>query len=185
MFDRGQRGATLPDVMIGLAIFGVITVAAMSSVLTIARSSAEVSQDIDLRQDVERVASLVVADVAGSVYVAGDLSAGSYENELQLVIDQLTDERLVWALRDGSLVREQHLGGVVRSRTVMIESQATPAFDYLSASGDELDPEVEGGQRIADCATGVRVTIATDRDDDTASAVADAAIRARVPTVSC
>ncbi len=179
----GERGTTLPDVMIGLALFGVITVAAMSTVLAIARSSAEVTSDLTLRQDVERAASMAAADVAGAEFVAADLPAGDYGNELHLVIDQATDERIVWSVRSGVLVREERSGGVVDSGVTLVESDASPAFEYLGADGGTIDPEVHGGSVVASCAGGVRILLSVTRGDDTATADVDAAIRARRPSI--
>ncbi|MCP5029950.1 MAG: hypothetical protein GY929_27095, partial [Actinomycetia bacterium] len=73
-----ERGVSLPDVLIGLAIVGVLMMAAMRALIVIVDVGAEGDRSADRRQDVERVADFVLVDVAGAERVADDLAPGDY-----------------------------------------------------------------------------------------------------------
>ena len=180
---ENEQGFTLPDVLIGLAIVGVLTMAAMRALLIIVDVSIEGDRAADRRQDVERVADFVLLDVALAEQVADNLAPGDYGTELVLVLDGETDSNIVWRrTSSGDLVREERTGTKVTAKDIMLDATTEPLFSYHDGAGTTIDPSVDGAGAIGKCTTRIRVDLVTTRDGDAvASALVDAPLLQRSP----
>ena len=181
---RADGGFTLPDVLVGLAIVGMLTLAAMRSLIGIVDVASEGDRASDRRQDVERVADLVALDVARAEGIADDLAAASYGDELDLIIDEATSTRIVWRrLVSGDLVREEVTGVTVSASDVVLDGTVGPLFSYHDDTGAVIDPLTDGPGAIGQCTVRVEIALATIRDGAAArtSAVIDAPLIRRTP----
>lgn len=179
-----EGGFSLPDILVGLTIVGVLTLAALRSVTGVVDVAADGDRAADRRQDVERVADSIVLDTARAHGVSGDLGATSYPDELDLVLDETGSAHVTWRrLASGELIREERAGAEVTAREVWLDGTTSDLFTYHDRGGAVLDPQIDGPAVVSLCTVRVRVTLVTVRDGPRArtSATVDAPLLRRGP----
>jgi prepilin-type N-terminal cleavage/methylation domain-containing protein len=177
--ERSDRGVSLVEMLVVLAITGVVATA----VLSFLASFTERQRDQQTR--VEGAAALTAADdrLAADVAAAGSIGVqpvADYATRLPVV--DAGGATVTWTISAAGLTRTEVLGGTP-STQVVLEGAAAPgtAFRYFGPDGAELVPATVGADRLAYCTTRVRLQVRVPADRGTDLLQRDVTLARRDP----
>ena len=179
---RGERGTTLAEVLVVLAISALIAVPLLTTLEQSARSERSQSERIDRALELDRILTQLQNDVRAGV-VAPTLSGGrSLDGALPLLHHRSGggDELVLWAVVGDELRRRvtaQPSGAVISSATLLSDiSGSGPWVLYLDQDGDTLST-VDNDEALTNCTVRIRVALTLELSSTVLTRQVDAAHR--------
>lgn len=196
--DEAERGTTLTEVLVVLAITTLLAVPLLATVRTASRAQADQMGEADARLELDRALASMADDLRTGAPVA---SRPSGTRAADTVGIEVTDDSglssiVYWSVGRRGLRRFEADPTTrrIRSRSTLNAAMTPEVLDgaapfrYFDATGRELDPLTVGLDRLAACTTLVEVTLAlpvdTARADATNAVLTDTArhaVRTRPP----
>jgi hypothetical protein len=173
----GERGTTLVEVLIVLALVSLITVPLMLALQNAARSERAIVGEIDAARSADSVGRLLEADIrAGSVDGGGPVGESTAS---VLVLEAIVNgavQEIRWSVSGGQLQRQVTdlaSGAVIVRSALAVVSSDESGFTYFNTDGSPIDPVSNAG-----CVSLVEVRLVIEDGDAEVSRAIAVASRA-------
>ncbi len=165
---KEERGTTLAEVVVALAIAAAIAIPMMRMLTSSARNDADQARHIATQGEVWRAADRITRNINGGTFAPSLLRTGSLDQNLPLVVINRTgtEELITWQVTNSGL-QQTATKPVIEARgkpttlaPEVVPNPKQPTFVYLTTSGKIIPADTDPA-KLAYCTARVKIYLHT------------------------